>query len=239
MMSSKHPIKQSIEKIEAFHAKGDTSNRDYVNVTLSFLVKHLVEIEKNDKELLKNFMKKLVTCTSDTYYGIRMEISTSASLMRKNIQFKKTEQPDFLLYGDYNGISIECGSVHLARRKTTVKDLKYKIGSVIDRKSNSEYLNPSACLFIDITNISYYSTLDEIFLGSPKLKSYVTEKIKDLSLGSVLLWDFILNKDLKRYEWNYHRIDTPNATSRVVTFLDELYPFGHHIIKKWGFMKIG
>jgi len=205
--TAQHPLRQSLARVLEFQRDNDYFNWDYENGAISLLVKNLNEIEVHDRKLLKILRKTLKNSNDDTYFGIRLEISVAASLIRNNTPFSKNEHPDFILHGMFEGASIECGSAHLSKAKLEVTDLKYKIGAVINDKSEYDYCNAGLALFIDFTNINYYSLLNDSLIGNDELKSYVREMLVKTNIGSVLLWTFMINKDLNRYQLNITNLD--------------------------------
>jgi len=236
---AKHPIRQSINRVLTYHDRGDYANRDYENSSLSLFAKNLKEIESHDKKLLRVFRRALQSCNDDTYFGVRFEVSMAASLIRSKVPFVKTERPDFTLLDHWDGVCIECGSAHLSEPKIRIADLKYKIGSVIREKSQYDYCNASNALFIDFTNINYHSTLQEILPGVDESKSYVADQLKRSGFGSVVLWTYIINLDIQKYEWKYTRIDNKMPNQLLMRFLDTLYPFGHDVTHNYGFLSKG
>lgn len=234
-----HPIRQSIAQILTYHNNGDYAGRDYENSSISMLVKNLKEIEGHDEKLLKVFRRALQSCNNDTYFGVRFEVSMAASLVRSNVPFAKTERPDFTLLGTWDGISIECGSAHLSGRRIAASDLKYKIGSVVRDKSQYDYCSAGNALFIDFTNINYHSTLEEILPSVDELKRYVSDQLEHDDFGSVVLWTYIVNLDVGRYQWKYTRVDNKMPNHLLKKFLDTLYPFGHDVTHEYGFLSRG
>lgn len=197
---AKHPIRQSINRVLTYHGSGDYANRDYANSSISLLAKNLKKIENQDRKLLRVFRRALQACNDDTYFGVRFEVSMAASLIQNKVPFVKTERPDFTLLDRWHGVCIECGSVHLSEPKVGIADLKYKIGSVIREKSQYDYCNAGSALFIDFTNINYHSTLQEILPSVNELKSYVADQLKRSGFGSVALWTYIINLDIRKYQ---------------------------------------
>jgi hypothetical protein len=233
---AQHPIRQSINRVFTFHDSGDYASRDYENSSISLIVKNLKEIENHDKKLLTVFRQALRSCNNDTYFGIRFEISVAASLLRSKVTFIKTERPDFALLESWDGICIECGSAHLSKSKIRIADLKYKIGSVIREKSQYDYCNASNALFIDFTNINYHGTLQETLPSVDELKHYVSDQLERSDFGSVVLWTYIINLDIRRYQWKYTRVDNKMPNPLLKRFLDALYPFGHDVTHDYGFL---
>ena len=236
---AQHPIRQSIKRVLMFHEAGDYANRDYENSSISLLVKNLKEISSYDKKLFKVFRPALQSCNNDTYFGIRFEVSMAASLVRNGVPFVKTERPDFTLLKDWDGVCIECGSAHLSKLRTRIADLKYKIGSVIREKSQNDYCNINNALFVDFTNINYHSTLQEILPNVDELKDYVSEQLDHSDFGSIVLWTYIINLDVKRYQWKYTRVDNRMPNPLLKKLLDALYPFGRDVTHDYGFLPRG
>jgi hypothetical protein len=234
--SSQPPIRQAIRSVLDFHKKKDYAQRDYVNTTLALLVKNLREIEAHDKSLLTQFRKVLRTANEDTYFGARFEISVAASLVRHKIPFLKSERPDFVLVKEFDGVSIECGTAHLAKPKPTAADLIYKIGTIVNRKSEQGYCNAGTSLFIDFTNINYHSLTNKAMLTNDQLKSYVAQALATSMFGGAVLFMYMLNLDSNRYQHKYHRVDGAHPSKLLLKFLNAAYPFGEDRTHSYGFM---
>ena len=232
---SKHPIMQAVESVLIHHNNKDFASRDYINGIITMLVKNLREVKNGDEKTFKTLRKSLLNSNDDTYFGIRMEISTAASLVRHNIEFEKTESPDFTLGGEWTGLFIECGSIHLSREKDSSKDLKYKISSVLKEKGRKVYSNDSTALFVDITNINFHNMVKYFTEEESDLKNYVYHILKDLKFGSVILFFYMVNIDSNRYEWKYHRIDNANPHEVLYKYLNSTYSLGRDVTHKYGF----
>jgi len=77
------------------------------------------KIEKYDKDLLDVCKKQLLGSINDNeYFGARFEISTTALLIRKGVQFKKRESPDFLVQAE-KAVFLECTSCHISASPDT------------------------------------------------------------------------------------------------------------------------
>jgi hypothetical protein len=232
---NKHPIRQAIDSVLIHHANKDFASRDYINGIITMLVKNLQEVKNGDEKTFKTFSKSIVNSNDDTYFGIRMEISTAASLIRYNIEFEKTESPDFTLGGEWTGLFIECGSVHLSQVKDSSKDLKYKISSVLKEKGRKVYDNDSTALFVDFTNINFQNMVKHFTQEESNLKNYVYHILKGLKFGSVILFFYMVNMDSNKYQWKYHRIDNTYPHELLVKFLNSTYPLGRDVTHKYGF----
>ncbi len=219
------PIGEALKNILWYHDNGRHKERDYEIARLNLLVKHLEEIKQHDENMLNSFRSK-INRDDANYYGFRFEVATAASLIRKKVNFEKTETPDFkIIYGNHE-IFIECTSRHLDKPKSR----DYKIKSAILEKSEKSYCLPNTTLFIDITNIYHHSWLKGQLIQSGQLREYVISLLESIKFGSVVLFVFILNKDLNRLELNYLRIDGYQTDLALKKFLDYYYPLGNHIV---------
>ena len=85
------------------------------------LVKHLSEIKQYDKSLFSQFRTKIKkTKDINLFFGIRFEINVAATLIKHNIQFKKTEAPDFSITFLSGREAIECTSARLSKEKDSI-----------------------------------------------------------------------------------------------------------------------
>ncbi len=172
-------------------------------------------------KIFKNNLYKSVSINE--YFGVRFEINIAASLIRKRINFSKTESPDFTIQMGTKDIYIECGSSHLARPKSV--DLKYKIGSIIREKATKVYCNSDTALFIDATNI-FNNTPKDILLTAAqfKIRTFIKGTVDSTKFGNVTVFSYIWNKDLNAFQSNYHRIDNEHISKPLKQFLDQFYP---------------
>jgi len=200
------------------------------------LIKNLREIEVHDQALLTQFRKMLRSANEDTYFGVRFEVSIAASLIRHGTEFLKPDPPDFSLTGEFSGVFIECGSAHLTEPKPTGMDLAYKIGSVIREKSGKSYCNASTCLFVDFTNINFHSLTNKVLLTNDQLNRLVAGALASTRFGSAVLFTYMLNLDLNRYQQKYHRIDGAEPNKLLLRFLKTTYPFGEDRTHDYGFL---
>ena len=224
-VGARTPIGESIKMVGIYHNKRDYIQRNIEIAKLAMLVKHLQTIEKHDKELLKEFKRKLHDSRNHlgTYFGIRMEIHIAASLIQKGINFVKTESPDFTV--DEYGVHLECTSAHTLDDGSV--NLTDKIRSTILLKSKKVYCNPSIVLCIDITNILAASIKNEneLLTQMDGLKRAVKQILTDTnsSYGSLLMFSYFM--DLKGiFRSGYVRIDNENAIPTLIGFLDKYFP---------------
>jgi hypothetical protein len=226
-VGARTPIGQAIMMVGVYHNQRDYSSRNVEIAKLSMLVKHLQTIEKHDKILLSGFKKIICNTSKDwgTYFGVRIEINIAASLIRKEVNFVKTESPDFTI-PKYE-VFIECVNTH--RSNSGSANLIDKIRSAITQKSKKTYCNPSTVLCMDITNIAATNeeSENELLANKDEVKRVVEKILKDANsnYGSVLLFSYFL--DLQgSFHSGYWRIDNKNIEPALLGFLDEYFPFG-------------
>lgn len=239
--TAQHPIRKCVERVLEFHNKRDYASRDYENARLALLAKNLREIEGYDNVnvLLNVFRKALIRSNDDTYFGIRFEVSTAASLIRSGTPFAKSESPDFVLTDRLVGAFIECGSAHLSKPKPGIADLKYKIGSVVRDKSRHDYCHEGTALFIDFTNINYHNKNNESMPSVHEWRDYLQQLLQSANFGSIVLWTYIINMDKNKYQWKYTRADAKDPNKALVEFLNAAYPFGHDVTHTYAFLRQG
>ena len=236
---AQHPLRQCVGRVLEFHNKRDYASRDYENAILSLLVKNLREIEGYDKVLLNVFRKALIRSNDDTYFGIRFEVSTAASLIRSDTSFAKSESPDFVLTDSFVGAFIECGSAHLSMPKPGIVDLKYKIRRIVKDKSRHGYCHEGTALFVDFTNINYHSKNKENMPTVHEWIDYLQQLLQSANFGCIVLWTYIINRDENKYQWKYTRADAKNPSKALVGFLNAVYPFGHDVTHTYAFHRQG
>ena len=227
---NKSKIGKSLVKVLEYHNRGQIQLRDLEIAMLQLLAKQLKNIEDYDTNLLKGFRRQIHrNNTWEQYFGIRMEINIAASLINKNAKFDKAESPDFIIHrkGD---VYIECGSIHIAKPNDDF--LRKKISSVISKKSNKSYCNSTTALCVDTTNIFFHSALRKDFFTTDVLKGYTKDTLKNVKseFGSVILFAYMLNQNLNRYESNYLRIDNKNIDEELMKLLNDFFPLGKHTV---------
>ena len=188
---------------------------------LQLLAEHLLAIERHDRALLDGFKRELRNRPEEgDFYGIRCEIATAAMLIERGINFTKRESPDFELPVDGDTLFIECGSAHLS--KPANRDIAYKVGSVVNQKKAKPYCTPKLALFAEVTNILAQSHLRRAF--DVLIRPFVEREMAGSGLGSVLLFMFVYDHDVRDYAHHYVRIDNGCIDEGLRTFLDRHFP---------------
>lgn len=219
-------IGQKFQWILNLHNSKEYITRDAELLKIAFLTKHLKEIRSYDEKLFALFRKNLKKCMKAAdFYGLRMEIYTAAALVRGNINFEKSESPDFQLRDLYKNTSIECGSAHFSQPGG---HYERKIIGVLKTKASKPYAHPSAALFIDVTNI-LFSTIDSKIEDSTyDIKKTIRNELSINSFGSVILFSYIFLNEGNKIECNYIRTDNQNIDPTLLDFLNNHFPFGSY-----------
>ena len=189
-------------------------------VRLEYLIKHLGEIEQYDPVMLREFRREFRRArTQDNLEGLRFECYAAASLARKNIQFSKSEAPDFIVDGQNAGL--ECTSVRLNARHP-FKDLSYKIDAAIGKKERTESNRANVLLLIDITNVLYDSDISSV----ERLRPVARERISRTAFASVIMFCHAFEARGRRISTGYFREDSDKISCAMLGFVNSLFPKG-------------
>lgn len=200
---------------------------------LYLLLKHLDDVKTFNEGYYKYFVNKLKrNCNNDEYFGVRFELCIAARLSTERIAFIKRESPDFSFFDMNCELFIECSSVRL-RNPKEIKSVLYKLGSVINKKSNKSYCNSKTMLFIDMTNITEFMLKTELLYSYDSIKLEVKEAIERTQFSAVILFVYVMNYSLKRIETVYLRIDRIDGSGEVLSFLDKYYKYGEHELQNF------
>lgn len=174
--------------------------------------------------MLTSFLRGLRSERIDDYIGTRCEVGTACTLILNKVPFTKTESPDFTITEAEGPFYVECSSAHLSKAKNA--DLRYKIQSVIRKKSLKNYCNDRTALFVEFTNIQFHSQTTKVKLGPINVKPYVPAIVNDTKFGSVFLFTFIANLDkpVSKGAWYWVRFDNKTANPDFIEFLNRTYP---------------
>lgn len=162
--SSKNPIERNIVDILNFHKENNFYNRDFELKRIFCLMTDLKSIKNHSEQNFSQFKKQLKNCNRvSQYIGIRFEISLASFFIKKGINYKNRESPDFeFTFEDTTKSFIETTSCHVVKEKE--QDLYLKVIGTINTKSTKFYANKSTILIIDVTNLIHHSVrLDPTF----------------------------------------------------------------------------
>jgi hypothetical protein len=205
--------------------------RDIEFTLIIFLLAQLERIAEYDMALLKIFRPALTSPRADDYFGTRMEINITSSLIKQNAKFEKRESPDFAFYSEKELAFLECTSVHLKSLKEM--NAVYKINSAIEKKSQKSYCNPTTALCIDVTNITYSNLAIKQILANAETRQRVQEQLKTSAFGSILLFTYIFDMDAQQLNSSYMRIDNPRIAFGLESVLNRYFPFGQYSINSY------
>jgi hypothetical protein len=233
--SNDTPLGRSLAGLFQLQNSEQYELRDFELLRLTLFAKHLQEFETSRPDLLHHFKRELkrASRSSDGFFGIRFEVNIATSLIRHQVPFTKSESPDFII--DNTPLAIECGSTRVSKHKSE-SNLAYKIGSCIRAKEKKGYHSPYVALFIDITNLSFQSG------GYPDLDAFrkeTTEAASKMSFGAIVLFTYLMNRELQRFESNYMRIVHRGISIELKTFLDTHFPAGQHLVTDYAIPREG
>lgn len=215
--SNRTPLGRSISKILS-HNK----DRDLELQKVRFLIQNLQDLEKCRPDLLREYAKNLrKTGATDSFFGTRFAIGIASSFVKKGISIEKDERPDRRI--KKAEVSIECTSVRSRTAKAN-KDLTYKIGASVFKKSKLGYATRSMALFIDITNLAHLSQP----FNPDEFRNAANNCQDESPFGALLQFVSMWNSKLDRFEVNYLRTDHLKITPELLNFLDIYYSLCAH-----------
>lgn len=232
-----HPLVSRLDAARERHNSGDKTLGRVNACYVQFILEDLALIKNSDGDLYKHFTKLLQQkdLPLDNYFGLRCEIRTAASLIYKNVNFEKSETPDFIINSPLFGI--ECSSAHLqVGVEKPPKEVFYKVLSVLNEKGIKNYSTSETVLVLDVSNLLYQegrnislSVLADMDKAKPRLKSVVNGS----RLSSLIYFYYRWTpKDDEQQETgvtltnSYVRVDNSNISTPVRVFLNRFFPIG-------------
>jgi hypothetical protein len=200
-----------------------------------FALEDMETISKYDRDLFKHFRKKLLRCSADNYFGLRLELRIAATLLIRKVPFNKSEAPDFILGSN---VGIECTSAHLDLESlNNPNDVLYKVKAAITQKSDYHYRTKSTILAIDVSNLLFHEGQEQcaqILADKDKSAPLIRGMISDSPFQSVLYFSYAWmplpsGNDVKLQSL-HARVDRENMDSPSKAFLDSQYPFGDEYV---------
>lgn len=201
---------------------------------VQFILEDLELIRSNDQNQFKCFQKKLRRngVHEDTYFGIRLEIRTSASLFKKNVVFIKSETPDFII-NDLE-LGIECTNVHISlTTNSKPNEVLYKIQSAIKHKNDYKYRTDKTILFIDASNLLFHEGneyCNKVLADKDNSYPILVKNVNNSNFMSVMYftysWIPVQGSNGATLHNLYNRIDNGKIDKCIKTFLDTHFPLG-------------
>jgi hypothetical protein len=143
--------------------------------------------------------------------------------VKKNIQIKNQESPDFIIFHNCQYTFIEATISRVEEQKN--KSHLYKILSTINKKNNKPYINKNTALFVDASNILYHDSQVMEESGFEELINTIAND-KSIKFGVVILFCFLINKEKNRYESLYRRVIFNDCSENLKQLIDQEYPEG-------------
>jgi hypothetical protein len=200
-----------------------------------FALEDMETIARYNRDLFKHFRKKLLRCSADNYFGLRLELRIAATLLIRKVPFNKSEAPDFILGSN---VGIECTSAHLDLRDlNNPNDVFYKVKAAMAQKSDYHYKTNSTILAIDVSNLLFHEGQEQcvqILADKDKSTPLIKGMIDDSPFQSVLYfyyaWIPLPSTNDVKLQSSHVRVDRENIDSPSKAFLDSQYPFGDEYI---------
>lgn len=227
-------------------ASWEFERRDMEWARARFLLQDLLRLESQCSELLRTYVKKFKKARyPDQFFALRFEVKVASMLVLRGFKFRQPDPPDFELIGHWTGIAIECGSVRVSGRKGG--DLTYKILQEVGEKSRKPYASRACALAVDATNLLYRGWivgvvappgvdqgLEERVRLVDDLKNRIRLQLAPGGFGSVLVYFYQYDRDLRQYEASYLRADAADITADLRRMLDHLAPIGRRLVPRPG-----
>ncbi|MCX2819049.1 hypothetical protein EGH25_06755, partial [Haladaptatus sp. F3-133] len=190
----------------------------------SSFIPYLNTAHEEDNKLFKGYKQELKEIGYERYFGVRFELDTAASLIRRDVNYSSPDPPDFVVQTGDGEISIECTTSHFSGGDRTARE---KYTQFLTSKSSKEYFNENTALFVDVTNIDFFEAHSEESnqITGENEKSWIRECSENfgLDIGSVVVFRYIGHG--QGIGHHYRRCDIhDNITPELKDFLDEQYP---------------
>jgi hypothetical protein len=217
------------EMCTAFH-QGNVEGGMLAGGQLSFLIKHLNEVRDRDPALHARLRRAVMRSVhAREYLAARTELYVAAALIRSGVDPVKRESPDFEIpMRSGTKLFAECTSVHFESHKA--RDVGYKVEAAVRQKSSRPYASRSTALFVEVTHLVHMAIA---FPGNMResLRDVLKRSSQESSFGSVILFDVISNKDLRRIEGNFWRWDSYDVNAELRTLLNIGFAIGSHVVR--------
>lgn len=203
--------------------RGDRLSLLGTALTLKFLVHHLRTIHDIEPKLHGSFKSKAKRVnTYNDYYGIRMEIKTAAVMASRGVKFSKHERPDFLIHGDFEGVGVECTSVHYSKDSGGV--ITPKIVGAIRKKSQKPYASRSIVVHIDITNVMHNGFYYMYMPTQEELYRAIDTETQVSKIGAVVISQNIIDCDARSIQSVYSSFRNPCISPALNRLISVLFP---------------
>lgn len=202
---------------------GNDAQAEMLTAVLNALAHDLNDINQREPGLYKQLLKRLKKSlgTSD-FYGFRHEIAVAAILLRQGQKIIGIERPDFQLEA---GFSIECASARCPEKQAlSSREISNKLRSVVSQKDLKDYASPKILLEVDITNITFLQLRGSALI--PRETYQEAAAHPGAKFGSVLFTSTIADRNDRKLQRIYTRLDRPNIDPALVEYLNKFCPLG-------------
>ncbi len=163
--------------------------------------------------------------TETKYYGFRCEVHVASQLIKYSIEFEKRETPDYLIRFKGKELQIECTSAHVYTYNKKVISLD-KLSEVLNSKLSNPHYDKKTAVVINITNIMHNLGLMNSLPTEDELIEVVYRELSRSSIGAVLVYFYILNKEKMRISPIYIHVKGKEYEYELIELLNTVFPPG-------------
>lgn len=221
-------IQRGLEIIDQF-SKSNVALAQQHCVLLKYLNNHLRLIKRKNPESFKKFKKRLFRERKlSDFFSLRYEIFVAHNLCSYDLKYRQPDPPDFEVNLNDEIAFLECGSCQLTSQSFNKDDLRYKLESVINKKSNHNYAHNLA-LYVEISNISISFAQDKSISID-----YIDNFIKGIDnfnkFGSVITHTIIRDDKDAHVKYLFSRTDHQNISKSLIEVLNKINPKDNRVI---------
>jgi len=221
-------IQRGLEIIDQF-SKSNVALAQQNCVLLKYLNNHLRLIKRKNLESFKLFRKRLFRERKlSDFYSLRYEIFVAHNLCSYDLKYGQPDPPDFEVHLNDEVVFLECGSCQLTSQSFDKDDLKYKLESVINKKSNHNYAHNLA-LYVEISNISISFAQDKS-ISIDFIDDFIMSIDNFNKFGSVITHTVIRDDNDAHVKYLYSRTDHQNISKSLVEVLSKINPKDNRVI---------
>jgi len=225
-------IQRGLEIIDQF-SKSNVALAQQHCVLLKYLNNHLRLIKRKNPGSFKRFRKRLFKERKlSDFFSLRYEIFVAHNLCSNDLQYRQPDPPDFQVHLNDEVVFLECGSCQLTSQSFNKDDLKYKLESVINKKSNHNYSHKLA-LYVEISNISI-SFAQHMSISIDYIDDFIKSIDNFNKFGSVITHTVIRDDNDAHVKYLYSRTDHQNISKSLVEILNKINPTDKRLIFEKG-----
>ena len=212
-------------------AAGDYMAARFVGLRLKLLREDLLIVREKNSDAFNKLCRELRNSRdNDGFFGHRFELRIAASLISKEVEFRKSESPDFTIVQN-SPVFLECTSLRSRGSPIGKKQFLKKLVDAISAKEGKEYAKTDCALLIDQTNLYYNLSPDAWQEIHDEFSADVMRWADEEKFGSVLLFLVSYSQRDSFLRYTFNRVDSPSVSLHLMTFLDAKYPLGSTSIR--------